>query len=96
MISDLASDSVFEANPIYTTLGFRFYASAPLINDDGVVIGTMCVLSPEPRTDFTTKDVKRFAQIADTAMKQIELRKQEVLAAEAKSKESESRASATS
>ncbi len=30
-------------------LGFRFYAGAPLLDSDGSVLGTVCVLGPEPR-----------------------------------------------
>lgn len=78
IVADMSSDSVFEKNPIFTTLGFRFYASAPLKNKDGFVIGTMCVLSPEPRFDFTAQHKKTMEQIADTAMKQIEIRKQQL------------------
>ena len=37
--------------------GVRFYAGAPLLSSDGLVIGTLCLVDPSPRSAFGTGDV---------------------------------------
>lgn len=78
IIPDMSTDSVFEKAPAYDALGFRFYAGAPLRNKDGFVLGTMCVMSPAPCHDWTQQNVNLLSNIASTAMRQIEVRKEKM------------------
>jgi two-component sensor histidine kinase len=49
-IPDTAEDPRLADNPLVTgTPGLRFYAGALLRADDGLPIGTLCVLDPQPR-----------------------------------------------
>ena len=49
VIPDIERDPRFADNPALDIRGVRFYAGAPLRTADGFVIGTLCVLDPEPR-----------------------------------------------
>jgi len=48
-VPDLARDARFADLPMVENEIARFYAGAPLVTDDGVPIGTVCVLDNEPR-----------------------------------------------
>lgn len=49
-IPDLTADPRTSANPLVTGEPFiRFYAGAPLITPDGIIIGSLCVIDAEPR-----------------------------------------------
>ena len=49
-IGDLTRDARTAGNPLVTgEPGLRFYAGAPLAGDDGVPMGTLCVLDTVPR-----------------------------------------------
>lgn len=49
-IEDLAEDPRFVANEAIDELGIRFYAGAPLTDDAGHPLGTLCVYDESPRT----------------------------------------------
>lgn len=49
VIPDMAADPVFAACPVVTAFGLRFYAGMPLFEEDGLPLGTMCVLDQRPR-----------------------------------------------
>lgn len=76
VIEDAALDDGFAANPIVTGHPFiRFCASAPLIDADGLVLGTLCVIDHRPRTlDSSQRDV--LAMLARQVMAQLDLRRQ--------------------
>ncbi|MBX9400531.1 GAF domain-containing protein [Lysobacter sp. BMK333-48F3] len=48
-VPDLARDPRFADLPVVENEIARFYAGAPLVTDEGVAIGTVCVLDNEPR-----------------------------------------------
>ena len=51
IVPNLLDDERFVDNPLVTgPLALRFYAGVPLILDDGLAIGTLCVLDQRPRT----------------------------------------------
>lgn len=49
-VVDAAADPRFADNPLVTRDGIRFYAGAPIILDDGLRMGTLCVMDHVPRT----------------------------------------------
>ncbi|MGK6322797.1 sensor histidine kinase [Sphingomonas sp. DT-51] len=51
---DLTADERFLGNPLLDDPGFRFYAGAPLVADDGVPLGALCVLDMAPRPEGLT------------------------------------------
>jgi signal transduction histidine kinase/CheY-like chemotaxis protein len=76
-ISDATADPRFAANPLVTgEPHLRFYAGALLKTDDGLPIGTVCVLDYEPRRlDETQTQALRV--LARQAMSALELRRAE-------------------
>ncbi len=49
VIPDMAADPTFAACPVVKNLGVRFYAGVPLFEEDGLPLGTLCVLGQTPR-----------------------------------------------
>ncbi|HYG05628.1 MAG TPA: GAF domain-containing protein [Stenotrophomonas sp.] len=48
-VPDLKQDARFSTNEMLDELGARFYAGMPLVTDEGMAIGTVCVLDTAPR-----------------------------------------------
>ena len=74
VVPDATRDPRFAANPL--VLGgprIRFYAGAPLVNDEGAAVGTLCVID---RTSRTLSEPQReaLAALARQAVAQLELR----------------------
>lgn len=74
VINDATQDIRFADNPL--VLGephIRFYAGAPLVDDEGMALGTFCIIDSEVRK-FASSDIQLLQALADIAMSEIELR----------------------
>ena len=49
-------------------LNVRFYAGAPLVGDDGIPLGSLCVVDTEPRAGLTPLQVQGLVTLADNVM----------------------------
>jgi two-component sensor histidine kinase len=77
IVPDARLDPRFAANPLVLGEPFiRFYAGAPLRTPAGHALGTVCVISPEPRQDFPAQDQERLTVLAGIVANEMELRLQ--------------------
>lgn len=75
-VCDARNDPRFAANPLVTGAPhIRFYAGAPLIVKSGHKIGTLCVIDPQPRGDFTAHESEILALMASQVVALFESRK---------------------
>src|SRR6201996_443625 len=74
VVPDTFKDDRFRDNPFVTSdPHIRFYAGAPLINEDGFALGTVCVMDREPR-ELTAEQKQAMWSLARLALGQMELR----------------------
>lgn len=74
IVPDTLQDSRFRNNPLVTgEPHIRFYAGAPLVNDDGYALGTLCVLDREPR-ELDAAQREAINALGRLALRQMELR----------------------
>jgi two-component system, NtrC family, sensor kinase len=74
VVPDLTKDERFRNNPLVTgDSHLRFYAGAPLMNDDGFALGTLCVLDKEPR-ELNPEQKEAISALGRLALRQMELR----------------------
>lgn len=65
VVEDALADDRFKANPLVTGPPFiRFYAGAPLIFQEEVRLGALCLLHPSPRS-FSLGDRAELQEMAD-------------------------------
>jgi PAS domain S-box-containing protein len=77
VIEDAALDPRFADNPLVTGPPYiRFYAGAPLHSDDGLPLGTLCIIDRKPRT-FGPEERELLLNVAPLA--ESELRRRRVL-----------------
>ncbi|MFD2288419.1 PAS domain-containing protein [Pedobacter petrophilus] len=75
VFEDALKEPCLMTNPnVVGDFGLRFYAGAPLITNDGFIIGTLCIIDQHPRV-FTDLERRILEGLASTAMDQIELRR---------------------
>lgn len=76
VVEDALQDPRFADNPLVTGDPFiRFYAGAPLIADDGLALGTLCVIDRHPRR-FDATQRETLALLARQVMAQLTLHRQ--------------------
>ena len=74
VIPDSHQDDRFVNNPLTEGQPYvRFYAGAPLTTSDGYNLGTLCVISDEPR-ELNPDEAKILKMLAQSVIKEIELR----------------------
>lgn len=74
VVGDLATDPRFADSPSCQALGFRFYAGAPLVNREDMVLGTLCVLDHKPKA-LAPDQIESLRVLARQVMAQLELRR---------------------
>ncbi len=89
VVPDARVDPRFVSNPLVTGgPRIRFYAAAPMRTPDGFALGTVCVVSSEPRPGgITEAEARWLSALADLARDELELRLQARRAREAASAE---------
>jgi GAF domain-containing protein len=74
IVPDTLQDERFRHNPLVTgDPHIRFYAGAPLINEDGFALGTLCVVDREPR-ELDSEQQEAINALSRLALRQMELR----------------------
>eukprot|EP00879_Flechtneria_rotunda_P005240 GHRR01005525.1.p1 GENE.GHRR01005525.1~~GHRR01005525.1.p1 ORF type:complete len:858 (+),score=281.24 GHRR01005525.1:849-3422(+) len=72
VVSDLREDVRFKDYPIVTDWPHvRFYAACPLVSQNNLRIGTLCILDLEPR-EFSAESTTLLAQLASMVMREVE------------------------
>ncbi|MEZ5317842.1 MAG: ATP-binding protein [Vicinamibacterales bacterium] len=75
VVTDALADARFSANPFVAgPAGFRFYAGAPIITDDGHALGTICVVDRIPR-HLNDDQLRALEALRRQVLAQLELRR---------------------
>ncbi|MEE4690505.1 sensor domain-containing phosphodiesterase [Pseudomonas alliivorans] len=71
-VVDATLDERFMENNLVTGHpGIRYYAGAPLITDDGIALGSLCVIDTSPREPMSEKQANMLKRFASLVMKRI-------------------------
>jgi len=74
VVPDTLQDARFRENPLVTgEPHIRFYAGAPLVNEDGFALGTLCVVDRQPR-QLDPEQKEAISALGRLALRQMELR----------------------
>jgi GAF domain-containing protein len=69
VVPDATRDPRFADNPLVTgEPHIRFYAGAPLVSDDGVPLGSLCVIDRQPRAALSDLQYEGLQLLADAIM----------------------------
>ena len=69
IIEDLQTDERTKAHPItQPPFSLRFYAGAPLVSSNGYIMGTLCVMAPNPKT-LDPRAIDALRRLADQVMR---------------------------
>lgn len=83
VIPDTLKDERFRNNPlVLSEPNIRFYAGAPLINEEGYALGTICVIDRTPR-ELGRDQRSALAALSRLVLAQLELRRNLMLLKEA-------------
>jgi len=74
IVPDATLDKRFADNPMVTDAPYiRFYAGAPLVTEDGLALGTLCVVDYEPRT-LSQAQINSLGALARQVMQLLKLK----------------------
>lgn len=83
IVPDALEDDRFRNNPLVVSEPYiRFYAGAPLINEDGYALGTLCVVDRLPRK-LEPEQEDALRSLSRLVLAQLELRRNLILLKEA-------------
>jgi GAF domain-containing protein len=83
VVPDALEDERFRDNPLVTSdPHVRFYAGAPLINEDGYALGTLCVVDRAPR-ELAPDQREALKALSRLVLAQMEFRRNLILLKEA-------------
>jgi GAF domain-containing protein len=83
IVADATKDQRFANNPMVTgEMNVRFYAGFPLINPEGLALGTLCIVDHKPR-QLSLAQVKTMRSLARQVMMLLELKRVSTRLAEA-------------
>ena len=69
IIEDLRTDERTRDHPIINPpMSLRFYAGAPLVSANGYIMGTLCVMAPEPKT-LDPRAIDALRRLADQVIR---------------------------
>ena len=76
VVPDAALDPRFAEHPLVTSRPHvRFYAGAPVRSPEGLVLGTLCVMDPEPRDGLTQGQTQILLELAGLVAEVLETRR---------------------
>lgn len=75
IVEDTWLDDRFRSNPLVTeSPNIRFYAGAPLVDDEGHALGSLCVIDRQPR-QLSSEQTKTLQLLSHQVIKLMELRR---------------------